>query len=72
MENFYENLYKWQINNTLVSVTFTLPRKGHITFVGRILQINLESGSILFYNDDKKNVEAVNLNTLDDIRPFQL
>ncbi|WP_335870393.1 hypothetical protein [Bacillus sp. 2205SS5-2] len=70
MEQWYDQLKKWQNTNQLLFVEYVVIRMGTSSFSGRLLDFPPSSNTFLFYNDDTKSVLSLAVSQIDKIEPF--
>lgn len=69
MTKFYQQVNTWMNENSLVRLTYVVPKKGRRAMYGRIIRFDEVNQVLLLHNDDEKKVYAFTFNEIDQIEP---
>ena len=63
----YTELLEYKENGTLLYITYVVQKVGRKSVWAKIIQVSDSGGNILLYDVDKKSVEQIKINQIDEI-----
>jgi hypothetical protein len=67
MEDWHFLFERWKNENKLLNVEYLIVKKGRSSFLGRLLQFNTDTKTLVFFVEDQKSVQTLSLNQIEDI-----
>jgi hypothetical protein len=63
----FSKLQKYKEDDAILFITYVVQKVGRKTIWAKILQINEDENNILLYDVDRKSVEQLKINQIDEI-----